>query len=40
MHRDGRGVARDEAQAIAWFRKVAQQGDSNAQYWLDRMGAH
>jgi len=27
----GRGVAKDEAQAVQWYRKAAEQGDASAQ---------
>ena len=33
----GQGVGRDEAQAIAWFRKAADQGGAQAQFNLDLM---
>ena len=31
MYGDGRGVAQDDAQAVAWYRKAAEQGDAAAQ---------
>ena len=31
MYRDGRGVARDDAAAVQWFRKAAEKGDARAQ---------
>lgn len=31
---EGRGVARDMEQAVAWYRKAAEQGDPRAQYNL------
>ena len=31
MYRDGRGVARDDQQAVEWFRKAAEQGNAFAQ---------
>ena len=34
MYSDGRGVAQDEAQATAWYRKAAAQGHSDAQFCL------
>ncbi len=27
MHRDGQGFAKDDAKAVKWFRKVAEQED-------------
>ena len=30
----GRGVEKDEAQAVQWFRKGAELGDEDARYWL------
>ena len=32
MYIDGEGVLKDHAEAVAWFRKAAEQGLSNAQY--------
>jgi TPR repeat protein len=37
MHAEGRGVARDEAEAIRWYRKAAEQGDATAQSSLASM---
>jgi TPR repeat protein len=37
MYRDGRGVARDDAQAAYWFRKSALQGNDWGQYYLGMM---
>jgi len=34
MYSDGRGVAQDEDQATAWYRKAAAQGHSDAQFCL------
>ena len=34
MYRDGRGVPRDTAEAIAWFRKAADRGEADAQIEL------
>ena len=31
---NGQGVPQDDAQAVAWFRKAAEQGDANAQHNL------
>ena len=33
----GRGMAQDDAQIVAWFRKVAEKGDANAQFSLGHM---
>jgi len=37
MYRDGKGVARDYAQAITWFQKAADQGNASAQSDLGMM---
>jgi hypothetical protein len=37
MYRDGRGAARDDAQAAYWFRKSALQGNDWGQYYLGMM---
>ena len=34
MNRDGRGVPRNQAQALSWLRKAADQGDADAQIEL------
>ena len=34
MYRNGYGVAKDEAEAVKWFRKAADQDDARAQYNL------
>jgi len=34
MYRDGRGLSRDTAEAIAWFRKAADRGEADAQIEL------
>jgi uncharacterized protein len=34
MYEDGRGVPQDYAQAVGWYRKAADQGDSLAQFKL------
>ena len=31
MHGNGTGVPKDDAQAVYWFRKAAEQGDAKAQ---------
>ena len=37
-YRDGRGVARDDAEAVRWFRKAAEQGHDRAKQELARPG--
>ena len=37
MYYEGRGVARDYSQALAWFRTAADQGDANAPFYLGVM---
>ena len=37
MYADGRGVPRDDAQAVAWYRKAAAQGHADAQLNLGGM---
>ena len=39
MYRDGQGVPQDDAQAAAWFRKAAEQGDAVAKQALERLSA-
>jgi hypothetical protein len=39
MYRDGRGVRRDDAEAVKWFRRAAEQGYANAQDNLGGMYA-
>ena len=39
MYADGRGVPRDEAEAVRWFRKAAEQGLAPAQSILGEMHA-
>jgi TPR repeat protein len=34
MYSDGRGVARDDAEAAKWYRKAAEQGNAGAQFSL------
>src|SRR5205807_420797 len=34
MYREGRGVPRDDAEAVRWYRKAAEQGDAMAQHAL------
>ncbi len=31
---DGKGVAQNEAEAVRWYRKAAEQNHAEAQYWL------
>ncbi|MBR4388959.1 MAG: SEL1-like repeat protein, partial [Prevotella sp.] len=31
-YENGTGVAKDEAKAVEWYRKAAEQGDARAQY--------
>lgn len=33
----GNGVAKDEAEAVRWFRRAAEQGDAAAEDWLGKM---
>jgi TPR repeat protein len=37
MYRDGKGVRRDDAEAVKWFRKAAEQGNITAQKGLGYM---
>ena len=37
MYNTGRGVAQDDKQAVAWYRKAAEQGDAMAQFNLGVM---
>ena len=37
MYHYGKGVSRDYAKAVEWYRKSAEQGDTNAQYELGYM---
>jgi TPR repeat protein len=37
MYYTGRGLAQDQEQAVAWFRKAAEQGHPDAQYALGLM---
>ena len=39
MYAEGKGIAKDEAQAVAWFRKAAEQGYAPAQFNLGVMYA-
>jgi TPR repeat protein len=34
MYAAGRGVPKDEAQAVQWFRQAAERGDADAKYNL------
>ncbi|MGZ8942198.1 MAG: tetratricopeptide repeat protein, partial [Methylobacter sp.] len=40
MYANGRGVPKDEREAVAWYRKAAEQGDAAAQYNLGWMYDH
>ena len=37
MYANGQGVQKDDAQAVKWFRKAAEQGNAKAQYCLGVM---
>jgi len=37
MYAEGRGVAKDEAEAVKWYRKAAEQGNAPAQFNLGFM---
>ena len=37
MYKNGRGVQQDNAKAVEWYRKAAEQGHANAQYKLGVM---
>lgn len=37
MHRKGKGVSKDDAEAVHWYRKAAKQGLADAQYNLGLM---
>ena len=37
LYRSGRGVGRDDGQAVEWFRKSAAQGNAKGQYGLANM---
>ena len=39
MYGTGQGVAKDEAEALKWYRKAAEQGDPGAQFNLGNMYA-
>ncbi|MNI90771.1 Localization factor PodJL [compost metagenome] len=34
MYANGRGIAKDEQQAVIWYRKAAEQGFADAQFLL------
>jgi TPR repeat protein len=40
MYEDGRGVAKDVAQAVAWYRKAAEKGYAPAMGFLGDMYAN
>ena len=37
MYLEGRGVPHDDTEAVAWYRRAAEQGQANAQYFLGFM---
>lgn len=37
MYEFGKGVTKDETQAVAWYRKAAEQGNTDAQANLTRL---
>jgi TPR repeat protein len=37
MYKYGKGVPKDYAEAVKWFRKAAEQGHAKAQYFLGTM---
>ena len=39
MYAEGRGVEQDDVEAVAWYRKAAEQGDAAAQFNLGWMYA-
>jgi TPR repeat protein len=39
MYANGRGVPKDDREAVKWYRKAAEQGDAGAQYNLGGMYA-
>ena len=39
MYATGLGVLADDQEAAFWYRKAAEQGDENAQFYLDRVAA-
>ena len=38
MYLEGRGIDKDEVQAVVWFRKAAKQGQVNAKANLTKLG--
>jgi TPR repeat protein len=40
MYQNGRGVTKDESEAVKWYRKSAEQGNEPAQYNLGVMYAN
>jgi TPR repeat protein len=38
MYSEGKGVAKDETQAVTWFRKAAAQGNADAKTELKKLG--
>jgi TPR repeat protein len=39
MYEYGKGVAKDEREAVVWYRKAAEQGDARAKERLVKLGA-
>ena len=39
MYAQGHGVARDDGEAVHWFRKAAEQNEAYGQAWLGQMYA-
>ena len=39
MYAEGKGVSKDEAEAVRWYRLAADQGHAEAQYFLGIMYA-
>ena len=37
MYHKGKGVPQDDAEAVKWYRKAAEQGNADAQNWLGWM---
>ena len=38
VYANGRGVAKDDVEAMKWYRKAAEQGNENAKSALRRLG--
>jgi TPR repeat protein len=39
MYEDGRGVPQNDAEAVQWYRKAAEQGHAKARANLERLSA-